>query len=93
MKSWTSAILPGRCAYDGSHTWMAGARIYVVQGPSGWRKLYCNGCGLSRHQAPPDTGEILDLEDQPTYPKPLLALADQVRQQFDARAAAARNDE
>jgi hypothetical protein len=92
MKSWTSALTAGQCAYDGSHTWMAGARIYVVQG-LGWRKLYCNSCGLSRHQAPPDTGEVLELEDQPAYPKPLRALADEVRARFDGRAAAARNDE
>jgi hypothetical protein len=91
MKAWTSALTAGQCAYDFSHTWMAGARIYVVQGASGWRKLYCNGCGLSRHQAPPDTGEVLELEDQPAYPKPLRALADQVRARFDSKLAQAND--
>lgn len=91
MKAWTSAEIAGTCAYDYGHTWLRGARVFRVQGV-GWTKDYCSSCALSRHQAPPDTGEIVELADHPTYPRPLKALAEKVRAQFDAKLAAAGKD-
>lgn len=29
------------------------------------RKLFCGACGKARHMAPPDTGELLDLDAHP----------------------------
>lgn len=104
MKAWTTAEIAGRCAYDGLHTWRPGARVFVLQGAD-WRKVFCNSCGLARHGAPPDTGEVLDVTDAPSFPKPLKDLADQARSSlfaeafeeekplpFDGRAAAAGED-
>jgi hypothetical protein len=90
MKAWTTASGDGQCSHTWGHFWKAGDRIFRVSGAT-WTKDYCPQC--AHHQgAPPDTGEVLELSDTPTYPRPLKALADQVREQFDARMAAAGKD-
>ena len=94
MKAWTSATIDGRCSYDWKHHWKAGDRIFRLQGTT-WTKDFCASCGLELHAAPPDTGEILDLESAPSYPKPLKALAEAVAAKilpFDAKVAAAGKD-
>jgi hypothetical protein len=93
VKGWDEARESGTCAYDWTHTWKVGARIYVVH-PEGTRaRRYCAECAVRRQNAPPDTGEVKEVSDSPTYPTPLKALADRVGERFDAKAAAARNDE
>ena len=89
MKAWTSATVPGRCAFDNTHTWKQDARIFRLQGPWGKPKDYCASCAVARHDAPPDTGEVLDLTDAVSYPTPLKMLAANVAERFDARMAAA----
>lgn len=94
MKAWTSATSDGQCSYDGKHTWKTGDRIFRLQGTT-WVKEYCPSCGHALHTAPPDTGELLDLESAPTYPTPLKALAEAVAAKilpFDSRMAAAGKD-
>lgn len=89
MKAWTSATAPGRCAFDGTHTWQEGDRIFRIQGPWSKPKDYCDRCATTRHEAPADTGEVLDLTDSVSYPRPLRALVDNLGERFDAKAAAA----
>jgi hypothetical protein len=90
VKGWTSATMAGSCAYDRAHTWTTGERIVVLQGV-GWQKLYCAACGQSRHGVGADTGEILE-RAAPPRPKLQMALAKQIADRFDVRAAQARND-
>lgn len=87
MKAWTTATAPGQCSYDGGHTWIEGARVFAVQGAT-WRKLYCRSCGPAYMAAPPDTGEILDVESQPAYPKALLQFTGVTQALFDPKMAA-----
>ena len=91
MRGWTSAEIAGRCAFDGTHEWKPGARIYRIQGAT-WTKDYCAMDAELRHQAPPDTGEVLDLETRSNYPTALKALAESAGERFDAKAAAAGKD-
>ena len=94
MKAWTSATCDGTCSYDRSHGWKTGARIFHVQGVGGWKYDYCATCAVSRQEAPPDTGEILDFTDAPSYPAPMRALAESLAMKvllFDSKAAAAND--
>jgi hypothetical protein len=84
MKAWHSAELGGRCSYDVTHTWLKGARVFRVQ----TFKDYCGSCGKQHQGAPPDTGEVLDLSTQPTYPKGLLQFTEPPEPAFDGKAAA-----
>lgn len=92
MKAWTSATLAGICAYDGTHTWPAGARVYRVQGPT-WAKTYCPAWAVSRHQAPADTGEVEEVwSASKAAPRPLKQLTQAVAAAFDGRMLAAGKD-
>ncbi len=92
MKSWDTACYATSCAYDYSHRIATGERVGIVQCGT-IRKTYCAACARARHGFSEDTGEVLELSDAPSYPRPLKALAEKVAARFDARAAAARNDE
>lgn len=79
------------CTYDVTHTWAIGDQVFVVEG-SGWRKVYCAACGMSRHGGA-TAGALADQVREQTLPaKPLAALAKAAGERFDARAAQARND-
>lgn len=91
MKAWDEAKLPGHCAYDNTHVWKKGDRIFMVRG-TGWEKLYCANCAKQHHGAPEDTGELLTLEDSPRYPEHLKPQAFPIAERFDAKAAAAGKD-
>jgi hypothetical protein len=90
VKAWTTANVSGRCAYDFTHAWRAGARVFILQG-EGWRKTYCATCAQQRHNAPEDTGELLEVESLPQYPAQLLEFSGVTRGLFDAKAAAAND--
>lgn len=69
MRAWATAELPTVCAYCGGRI-EANSRVYVLQGVS-WRKVYDPDCAKQQHQAPDDTGEMLDVTDDPTFPPSL----------------------
>jgi len=51
--------------------------------------LFCGSCAKLHHEAPPDTGEVLDLESHPTYPPKLLQFTGMTQvMDFDPKAAA-----
>jgi hypothetical protein len=93
VKAWTTATGDGHCSYEGRHFWKAGERIFRVQG-IGWAKDYCVLCAHNQ-DAPPDTGELLELSDAPSYPTALKTIAESVGAKvlpFDSRMAAAGKD-
>lgn len=92
MKAWTSATIDGHCAYDHTHRWAVGARIFQVRG-SAKPQFYCANCAKQHHEAPEDTGELLDITDAPTYPEHLKPQAFPIADRFDAKAAAANDRE
>lgn len=91
MKSWTSATSSRMCAYDASHHIATGDRVGLVAGAN-WQKVYCADCFVKRHNAPPDTGELVETVDEPAF-TPLRQLAEQMPDRFDGRMAAAGRDE
>jgi hypothetical protein len=89
VKAWVTATFDGRCAYDGTHTWQTGARVFSVQGVDWTRpKIYCPDCAVSRHGAKPDTGEVVEPGRVLPF-APLKALAQAAGQRFDVKQAAA----
>lgn len=80
MKSWSTAAVPGSCAFC-ARPYRKDERVVVVQGAT-WRKTYCGPCGKQRHGMPDDTGEYLDITDDPSYPTPLKSLAAQALERF-----------
>jgi hypothetical protein len=86
VRAWTTATAPGRCSYCGRE-WKQTDRVFAVQGTT-WRKLFCDICAKERQDAPPDTGEILDIESTPKYPRQLLEFTGVTRDLFDAKDAA-----
>jgi hypothetical protein len=86
MKAWVTATFSGRCAYDGSHTWQTGERVFSVRGAEWSRpKLFCSACAV-RHRAPADTGEVVEPGRLLPF-APLKALAQAAGQRFDAKVA------
>lgn len=90
MKAWTSSPGATTCSYDRAHRIAAGDRCGLVQG-DGWRKVYCADCFMRRHDAGPDTGELVDAVDQAAAAR--RQLADHAPDRFDGRMAAAGKDE
>jgi hypothetical protein len=98
LKQWTEATADGQCAYDKRHTWAKGARIFRVRFKDVKKAHdYCENCARQYQDAPPDTGEVLTIEDAVNYPTPLKALgeklAEEIANTFDGRMAAAGKDE
>ncbi len=95
MRTWDSAAISGVCAYDKAHRWKAGTRVFRVQVP-GWSKTYCGDCARRVHEAPQDTGQVLDVTDAPAYPAALKPayelLAEPFEEPRDVRMLAAGKD-
>ena len=90
MKKWITSLAHGVCSYDSAHRWGPGVRIFQVQG-STWIKKFCAGCAKARHGAAEDTGDDVEVIDEPAHIKPLKALADAVAARFDPKMRAAND--
>ena len=95
MRYWTTATSNALCAFDGGAI-RTGDRVYVLD-TGLWRKVFCAGCGVARHQAPADTGETPDgAVGVPPLSEwtPLRSLVPVLARvlPFDHRAAAAGKD-
>jgi hypothetical protein len=93
VKDWRTATGDGLCAYDVSHRWKTGDRVYALAISGVQRvKLYCPACAIARHGAPPDPGESA-VELQPKAVRDPWVPVGTLAEGFDAKRVAAEGRE
>lgn len=93
MKEWRTTTAAGMCAYDSTHHWAEGARVYALTSPQWTRaKLYCAVCAVRLHAAPADPGEAEKVAPVPVVRAESWQRVGTLAAGFDAKLAQAGRD-